>query len=334
MNTNAAVTPVETLSGRIGARLCPSQIIFCEPPTLEMRAIPEFPGSRAGLEETDIVWDVFALLDSIRRPGAWALLTCSCGDSTHADLHELVLVSHPDASTVIWELDVAGLRPALDARFDAHEAGFVRLVFERRNYEADILALVHALQPRVAAPVPVEELPAELMNADVLRREQPGLRGLQVDTLEPDIGGLTVERLLEIDAQVLPRREPLWPPGTLLEFGFFPLGDGHRLVRIAGEVAWRHWPGQDFTRWEALAAFRAWVDLTEHASLLPASARPEGRGLNGRVLRRESDRAACHAAGRRLAEVMQACLEEGETAPGVSVRYCESPLEVVRSEAG
>ena len=52
------------------------------------------------------------------------------------------------------------------------------------------------------------------------------------------------------------------------------------------------------------------------------------REANRFFLLHEADRARCHAAGRHLAEVVQRGYAEGETAPGVMVRYVECPLAV------
>ena len=42
------------------------------------------------------------------------------------------MVSHPDARTVVWELDIKGLRLALDDSCLPSQ-GFLRLVFPREN---------------------------------------------------------------------------------------------------------------------------------------------------------------------------------------------------------
>lgn len=57
-----------------------------------------------------IVFDLLDLFHSAQRPGSYFLLNCACGYPPDAGIEEMVLVSHPDANTVIWELDVRGPR--------------------------------------------------------------------------------------------------------------------------------------------------------------------------------------------------------------------------------
>jgi hypothetical protein len=106
--------PALTLSSRIGWQIYYSEIIFCDPPHLILQAVPDFAGGGNDLAEHGIVWDVFALIESIKQPGAHQMLTADCGYAPDVYIEESVLVSHPDSNTVIWEMDIAGLRPALD----------------------------------------------------------------------------------------------------------------------------------------------------------------------------------------------------------------------------
>ena len=59
---------------------------------------------------------------------------------------------------------------------------------------------------------------------------------------------------------------------------------------------------------------------------------PETVRENEFVLLSDADRACCHEAGRRLAAVMQASLDEGKTAPGVTARYRECLVRAVESD--
>jgi hypothetical protein len=230
-------------------------------------------------------------------------------------------------SSVIWELDIPGLHPALDDAFDSDRASFLRLVFARDQYEADIRALLRGLQHAGNTSLVTEVLDSRVIGLAHLRSTYPACDSICVKTLEPDSQGLALERLIELDADDPWLREPMWSAGTLIEFGFFPRGDGHDLIRVDGELSGPVWPGRYLTRWNVLEAFKAWLSHIRRAfaldSLFPL---PPGIGKNELVLLRESDRPCCHDAGRRLAAVMQASLEEGETAPDVTVRYCECPL--------
>ena len=92
--------PTVLLEGHIGWRLRFSEICFDEPPYLVMQAVPVFPGASDQLIKRDIVWDVFSLIDSVSKPGAYQVLNCSCGYAPDAGLNEFVLVSHPDDNSV------------------------------------------------------------------------------------------------------------------------------------------------------------------------------------------------------------------------------------------
>ena len=70
---------IRELQARIDWRIKFSEIIFDEPPYLVMQPIPQFPGSEPKLDELGIVWDIFALLESAKRPDAYQILTGDCG---------------------------------------------------------------------------------------------------------------------------------------------------------------------------------------------------------------------------------------------------------------
>ena len=311
---------------RLGWRTRYSEIIFSDPPYLILQAVPTVPLAHPSLDERGIVWDPLSLIESVRRPGGHQLLNCTCGIPDCAGIEARIQVSHPDTQTIVWELDIEGLQPALEERLMGSE-GFVRLLFERDGYEADVRALMRALRD-CARPVPVEAV-SETFGADALLPEQAHLGALEVDRLEPDCRGMALEHLLALDLEAEWPREPVWPPGTLIEYGFFADGDGHELMRIDG-VPSRLWATKDFTRWAALTAFRHWLAPVQRSWNLSHSGRmaaPDGE-RNRFFLLKEDDLALCHAAGRQLAAVVQACCEEGATAPGVTVRDVECPLSV------
>ncbi|MBK8639357.1 MAG: hypothetical protein IPN92_14205 [Chromatiaceae bacterium] len=93
--------PALELPGAIGWRAQYTEIIFADPPYLVLQATPVFPGGQGRLAARGIVWDPLALSESIVRPGAHYLLTSDCGYAPDAGIEEAVLVSHPDALTVV-----------------------------------------------------------------------------------------------------------------------------------------------------------------------------------------------------------------------------------------
>jgi hypothetical protein len=295
-----------------------------------MHCIPQFPGSHDEMAKRGIVWDVFALIASAQRPGAHQVLTCDCGYAPDAELEEPIFVSHPDQHTVVWELDIEGLRPALDEALVGDGPGFVRLVFARSDYEADILTMVHEMQHIARNPVNAHALSPEVYGADHLKAKFPALQQIQVEELEPPISEVAFDRLLDLQNGEVSTRQPVWPPGTLVEFGLFARGDGHELMRIAGEILTLTWPGQFFPTWAVMNAFRLWLAPVQRAFCLRSTGQlPPAVRQNQFVLLRESDRDRFHEAGQRLAMELQTCLDEGDTAPGVTVRYCVCPLHVL-----
>lgn len=322
--------PALDIAGWLGWQAKYSEITFAEPPYLTLQMTPVFPYCHTALAERGIVWDVFSLIESIKRPGAHQLLTGDCGYAPDVYIEASVLVSHPNEHTVVWELDSKGLRPVLDDSLDC-EGGFYRWTFDRADYERDIRALLREVQARITQPVAVTDL-SDTDGLDHLINSFPDIKTLRVEEFEPDTRGRAEERLLEIDPDAAWPREPLWPPGTVLEFGFFKDKYGHDWLMIDGQVKRACWPVHYFTRWQALDAFNAWAATTERRHSLPAGSCTPEEDVNHRntcFLRQESDRDVCHAAGRHLAQVLQHGYQEGSTAPGVMVSYRACPLTVI-----
>lgn len=92
--------PVFQLPARLAWRVSCSEIIFSDPPTLVLQAIPIFPLAHPLLAARGILWDPFSLLESLRRPGGHQVLTSACGIPDDAGLGERIQVSHPDAQTL------------------------------------------------------------------------------------------------------------------------------------------------------------------------------------------------------------------------------------------
>lgn len=219
---------MEIRDARLGFRLA-FQTIYSDTPWQIVRLIPEFPEMRTDIEEaTDIVWDLPQLCDSIRRPGGYHVLNCSCAISDHAGLSGMACVAHPDDETVIWEIDISGHRPALHERWRDKE-GFLRLVFRREDYEADIRAMLKA----------------------GLTAGSPGLP--PVEEYHPDNKqGEAYEWLQSWASANDWSRQPLLPEGTTLEFlsNTDCLRDGKPL---------REYVLRLFTRWAAMQTYLRWT---------------------------------------------------------------------------
>ena len=306
---NTSTFPLAELPARLGWTLA-RKIIHSDPPGLCIRFIPDFPGSNVAIAETGIVWDVLVLYDSARRPGGHFLLNSDCGYAQDSGIQERVFVSHPNAETIVWEIDVRDLRPSLAPHWQDGD-NCLRLVFGREQYEADVRSMLRQARAAGSPDLPVEEL-------------------------EPDVQGLAFEKMCALDCDGQWPREPILPPGTTVEFGFF----GSGLLTIDGNHEWR-WPTWLFPRWAVYARFKQWIRFAHRGYALRYALGKEGvvadlSRFSGEaersnfVLLHESGRLACHRAGKELALVLKASFAEGETAPGVEVRYrpCDIPAAV------
>lgn len=310
--------PIFETPAHLGWRKRYGEFIFYPgAPCVTFSLTPAFPGCADTLRERGIVWDLWRLMESVRRPGAFPIVNCECGYPPDACLETDVLVSHPDDATVVWELDCKGLSPALDSAFVDLD-GFIRLVFERKAYEADVRGMLREVQQTAHMPTPVADL-AEAYDFASLAKVYPGCRFVTEYRFEPTVhGDCDAEEFCALDAEVDWSREPVFAPGTLLEIGLF----GDRLLRIDGCPSHDR-IGRWFTRWEALVAFRQWMSgVTRRWALSGNGITPDMPADHGDfVLRPGQDGEICHRSGEAFAEVLRRCLSEGKTAPDVEVRY-------------
>lgn len=312
--------PVFEAPARLGWRLRHDEIMFDpDMPIVTYALTPIFPGCSDRLALSDIVWNLWALMDSVRRPGAHDILTCVCGQPSDAHLEEAVLVSHPDDEIVVWELDIRGLKPAL-ADVPADGEGFVRLIFKRPEYETDIRAMLREVQRVQGASIPVIDL-VEARGYEFLVEDHPEIRHVVADLFEPTVhGDDDGAAFARLDAEADWPREPLFPAGARVEIGFF--GDAFYLVDGRASRVWiERW----FTRWAVLDAYRQWDDPFVRAfalpRLYPGMKVPAGVDPNEFVLLPGKDMESCHRAGEAFAAALQHAFGEGSTAPDVSVRY-------------
>src|SRR5574343_679585 len=64
-----------------------------------LRFHPRFPECNPALDE-DILWDLLELFASTRTPGAYSLLSCSCGIDEHAGIEKQIFVSYPSPDSI------------------------------------------------------------------------------------------------------------------------------------------------------------------------------------------------------------------------------------------
>lgn len=317
--------PIFEVPARLGWRLNYGDIIFYpDAPAVICSMTPIFPGCSDNLVARGIVWDIGALLASVRRPGAHHILNCECGYPPDAELNEAVLVSHPDDETVVWELDIKGLLPALDDWLSVYE-GFIRLIFSRQDYEADMRAMLREVQRTAQGNVAVSCL-SGAYDHDYLVANYPKLEHIGVDYFEPTRhGDLDWEEWVEKGADGTWPRVPILPAGSRLEIGFF----GEHLYRLDGQVQ-HDWLGRWFTRWTVLDAYRQWLEPVGRAfalpMLIPDMKASAGVDPNVFVLFPGQDAELCHRAGEAFAAALRRSFLEGATAPEVTVCYLRRDL--------
>lgn len=266
-----------------------------------LRFHPRFPECNPALDE-DILWDLLELFASTRTPGAYSLLSCSCGIDEHAGIEKQIFVSYPSPDSIAWEIDTQGLAPTLAPTW-LSQSGFLRLIFCRDDYEATVQAMIDAAKAANSVALPVEEL-------------------------EPNTKGLAFEELLAADGNgSLGKRQPLFDSKSTLEIGCF----GSELLRLNGRPE-RRWPTALFPRWQCDAAFGRWLGFLQRGyELTPEAGQPsveidiaeisKGERRNDFFLLSAARRNDCNAAGEELAAQLRAAWAESGAAPGVEVLY-------------
>lgn len=304
---DAQYPPLAILPARLGWTMV-TEVAYADPPRLAIGLAPAFPGCNANLEHRrEILWDILRLYESARCPGAYWVLNCTCGYGPDAEIELPVFVSHPNPETIVWEIDIAGLRPVLEERWQ-RERGFLRLIHDRREYEAEIRAMLRTIQAACTDELPVE-------------------------TLDPDVQGCAYEAALEIDSEATWGQEPVLPACTLVEFSI----QGADVHAIDGKRT-RRWPNWLFPAWSVHAAFERWMGFVYSGSALPYVCEEQGIAAdlarlvgpdrqNDYFLLRESDRLACDLAGKAFVRLLAEHYAASSRTVGVTFAYrpCQIP---------
>jgi len=302
MTMNATATePLLSLPARLGWVLGKSFIYGdngADAPTdQDLKFMPALEcGLNLSGEYEGIVLDLKSLLESACKPGGYFLLNCECGIADDAGIDERIFVQHPSSSTIVWELDIQGLRSVLvkEAWFTQQE-GYVRLIFDRSQYEADLLRMV-----------------------TLVRQENSAL---ELDQVLPNDYGFT-EYLLALDGDIPFAAEPVLPPGSHLEFRV----EGAEFCWLDGK--WRFdLPSGLFPRWEVNQAFKKWIDFVQRGFAIEGAARP--LEASQFYLLDENCRAACDAAGNELARMLQKSFDESWPPSQITVSYSPCLLSAI-----
>jgi len=296
MTMNVSTTePLLILPARLGWVLGRSFIYGNRGSNLPTEQMLKFiPALECGLElageHGDIVLDLKALFESARKPGGYFLLTCECGYADDADIKELIFVQHPSPDMIAWELDIQGLRSALvKEAWLTHQDGYVRLIFDRSQYVADLHRMV----------VDVQQANKELELYELAGRGDYGF----------------VEELLAFDFDAPIVAEAIFPPGSHLEFRL----EGDEYCWLNGKKL-KGWPPHYYPCWEINRAFKKWTQFFQ---------RGYAGNPNLLYLPDENDRAACDAAGNELAKMLQKGIDESGNSPQVTVSYSPCLLPAI-----
>lgn len=293
--------PLLTLPARLGWKLSQSfiygDVASNQPTEQELKFIPAL---ECGLELAgkfeDIVLDLKALIASAVQPGGYFLLNCECGCPDDCEIEEMIFVHHPNEHSIVWELDVQGLRTALIKEdWLTHQSGYVRLVFDREQYEADLRRMM-----------------VEVKQANTL---------LELYGLAPGDYGFT-EYLLVTDVDLPFVVEPILPPGSHLEFRL----EGSALCWLDGK-RWNGWPSRFFPCWQVNQAFKKWIEFAQRGYAIKDAAQPSK--ANYLYLLDENSRAACDAAGNELVQKLCACINQGVNFPKITVSYSSCALPAI-----
>lgn len=282
-----AIEPLLTLHPRLGWKLGRSFIYGNKGNDLPTGQVLKFiPALECSLqlagEYEDIVLDLKGLFESAHKPGGYFLLTCECGYADDAGIKELIFVQHQSPDKIVWELDVQGLQSAFAKEtWLTHQDGFVRLVFDRNQYVADLRRMV-----------------AEVQQAN---------KELELYELAGSGGYDFLEELLAFDFDAHFAAEPVLPPGSHLEFRL----EGDEYCWLNGKKL-KGWPPHYFPRWEINRAFKKWISFFQ---------RGHACNPNQLYLPNENNRAVCDAAGNELARMLQKSIDESGNSPQVKVSY-------------
>ena len=309
----STIEPKLILPARLGWKLGRSFIYGnggANPPTEQV--LKFIPALECGLELAgkygDIVLDLKSLFESARKPGGYFLLTCECGYADDAEIHELIFVQHLSHDKIVWELDIQGLKAALvKETWLTHQDGYVRLIFDRSQYVADLHRMV-----------------AEVQQAN---------KELELDGVAGRGNYSFVEELLAFDFDAPIIAGAIFPPGSHLEFRL----EGDEYCWLNGKKL-KGWPPHYFPRWEINRAFKEWTKFFQRGYAITSSfyllggaeydAQVAYANRNSFHLQDENDRAACDATGIKLAQMLQKNIDESGNSPQVTVSYsfCRVPI--------
>lgn len=287
--------------------------------------IADFPYCSDKLLQRDIVLDVQALIDSVIRPGSHSILNCTCGIAEDAGLGAPVRVAHPDNDHILWELDVEALRPALSG--DLQGPGFLRLVFERADYQRSVHRLLAKIRELAGSVQPLsvcDESPFKL--GGVIGAKVPDT--LMVDGIQPPIHSSEElsEEILDAIGSIDWRCQPVLPSGSRVEIGLFESSEPYRL-NTQPETDWiGHW----FTRHAVARAWDQWPVIRRYAIGHDRARENRGFEMIDDLSRKHlvmvpgTNPQAFDQMGERFTELLAASLAEGDTAPGVQVTYRRS----------
>ena len=187
--------PTSTRDGVLDWQFCFDDLRHSDPPSISIDLLPIFTGYDPAInEDACIVWDLHALVKSAQRPGKYYLVNCECGYAPCSEIYAGFHVTHPNAETVVWEIDTHILHNLLAPEFRTETPHFLRLVFTRNDYEEKIFQLITAVQHYIATPFAVCDLPQNTQ--EILAQYFPTMKHIELDYDAP-VGGWMNKKILQ-----------------------------------------------------------------------------------------------------------------------------------------
>lgn len=168
-------------TGQIYFRL----ITFCpDDPDVDFCLLPDFPYScQKKILKNEVVWDPLALHQSLLKPGYYYPFTCCCGVPDCAGINAPIKVSHPDDSSLLWDIDIEENASMLADNLPAG-IRYIRLHFARREYELILQKMLQAILHAFTQTIPFEQL-SHCVGAESLTGIFPDRTSLPAGTFEP-----------------------------------------------------------------------------------------------------------------------------------------------------
>lgn len=168
---------------------------------IDAGAVLMVPLCESNLEKRSDFLEAKALWQSAEQAGHYYIVNCSCGIASCGRVEGGIRVTHPDAATIVWDIEVENMRGMFPRSAPSGGlCGILRLVFSRERYESDIREMVRAMQARATQPLRWDDIGHLGIGGETaihkFRTSHPHLESLRIVEWLPDDSG---DELLAMD---------------------------------------------------------------------------------------------------------------------------------------